>query len=60
METIDFFQQLRKQAYINQQERGITAQKNVTLTTEGLELYLLDNLKEFCKQQLEKATQKNN
>ena len=44
MDSIDFFQQLRKKGNLAQNERGIKAQKNNHLTCQGLELYLRDNL----------------
>jgi hypothetical protein len=40
MNTVDFFQQLRKTAYQAMLDKGIQHQRSCTLTCEGLEVHL--------------------
>lgn len=60
MDSIDFFQQLRKQGFLAQNEKGIKCHKNCHLTSEGLELHLRDSLNSFLAIQHEKASNKYN
>ena len=49
MDVVDFYQQLRKNGFIAQNEKGIKSLKNCLLTSEGLESYLKENLLQFLQ-----------
>lgn len=49
MRNIDFFGASRKSAFLNQNEHKIKTNKNCTLTTEGLALYLNDVMHDFLQ-----------
>lgn len=56
LDALDFFQNIRKEGFISQIQRGIKCEKNCHLTSEGLERFLNEELIEFLEMEIRSAT----